>query len=127
MKARRAGARTWMLASDAGQCQPLKYLMKNRETAPVMLARIRDVDLNGPPANQELFKWLDAHKHRGLRLCEFKVHRPRACRAYAFQTERGLVIARIEDKTTSDRELKETLNLVKAMIDRFLEEGETYE
>jgi hypothetical protein len=54
MKAARAGARTWMLVSDSGQCQPLKYLRKNRESAPNMRARIRDVDENGPSPNQEL-------------------------------------------------------------------------
>jgi hypothetical protein len=53
-----------MLVSSSGQCQALKYLKKNRETAPFMLARIKDVDVNGPPANQELFKWLDGHKTR---------------------------------------------------------------
>jgi len=116
-----------MLVSASGQCQPLKYLRKNRETAPVMVARIRDVDENGPPANQELFKWLDAHKPRGHRLCEYKVHHPRACRGYAFQTERGLVIARIADKTQSDQEFNDTIKSVKMLIDAFLEEGEIYE
>jgi len=38
-------------------------------------------------------------------LCEYKVHHPRASRSYAFQTDRGFVIARIEDKTESDQEL----------------------
>lgn len=127
MKARRVGTRTWMLVSDGGRCQPLKYLLKNRETAPIMLARIDDVDRNGPPPNQELFKWLDAHTHRGHRLCEYKVHHPRACRAFAFQTARGLVIARIEDKTTNARQFNHTVTVVKSLIDRFLEEGETYE
>ena len=127
MKAQKAGARTWMLVSASGQCQPLKYLRKNRETAPVMLARIKDVDDNGPPANQELFKWLDPHKHRGHRLCEYKVHHPRACRGYAFQTDRGLVMARIQDKTDSDQEFNDTMKSVKAQIDAFLEEGEIYE
>ena len=75
--------------------------------ASVMLARIRDVDENGPPANQDLFKWLDAHRHRGHRLCEYKVHHPRACRGYAFQTDRGFVMARIDDKTESDQEFNE--------------------
>jgi hypothetical protein len=116
-----------MLVSSTGQCRPLEYLKKNRDTAPIMIARIEDVDTNGPPANQELFRWLDAHKHRGHRLCEYKVHHPRACRAYAFQTGRGLVIARIEDKTTSEQRFNDTIGAVKAMIDRFLEEGETYE
>ena len=64
MRAQKAGTRTWMLVSSSGQCQALKYLKKNRETAPFMLARIKDVDVNGPPANQELFKWLDGHKTR---------------------------------------------------------------
>ncbi len=96
-------------------------------TAPVMVARIKDVDENGPPANQELFKWLDAHKHRGHRLCEYKVHHPRACRGYAFQTDRGLVIARIADKTESDQELSDTTRAVKMLIDAFLEGGEIYE
>jgi hypothetical protein len=68
-----------------------------------MLARIKDVDENGPPASQELFKWLDPHKYRGHRLCEYKVHHPRACRGYAFQTDRGLVMARIEDKMRAIR------------------------
>lgn len=57
-----------MLVSAEGRCQPKKYLVKNRETAPAMLARIRDVDRNGPAPNQELFRWLDTH--RGMRLCE---------------------------------------------------------
>ena len=83
VEAQKVGDRTWMLVSSSDQCQPKKYLRKNRETAPVMLARIRDVDQNGPPPNQELFRWLDEHQHRGLRLCEYKVHHPRACRAYA--------------------------------------------
>ncbi len=96
-------------------------------TAPVMLARIKDVDENGPPANQELFKWLDPHRHRGHRLCEYKVHHPRACRGYAFQTDRGLVIARIADKTKSDQELSDTTRAVKMLIDPFLEGGEIYE
>lgn len=127
VKARRVGARTWMLVSDTGQCQPLKYLSKNRETAPVLLARIEDVDQNGPPANQELFKWLDTHTYRGLRMCEYKVHHPRACRAYAFRTERGLVIARIEDKSTSRQRFEETMSTLKTLIDHFVDEGETYE
>jgi hypothetical protein len=50
VRAERAGPRTWMLVSASGQCQPLKYLKKNVETAPQMLARISDVDMNGPPA-----------------------------------------------------------------------------
>lgn len=115
-----------MLVSDSGRCQPLKYLMKNRETAPRMRARIDDVDRNGPPDNPELFKWLDAHKHGGMRLCEYKVHSPKACRAYAFLTSRGFVIARIEDKTENNQQFNDTMDSVKAMIDRFMEEGETY-
>ncbi len=115
-----------MLVSDAGQCQPMKYLNKNRETAPRMKARIEDIDRNGPSENPELFKWLDVHKYRGMRLCEYKVHGPRACRAYAFQTSRGLVIARIEDKTNNNQQFNEAMESVKAAIDRFLEEGETY-
>jgi hypothetical protein len=91
------------------------------------LARIRDVDWNGPPANQELFRWLDGHGHRGYRVCEYKVHHPRACRAYALQTERGWVIVRIEDKTDSERQFNETMRSVKAAIDDFLKEGERYE
>ncbi|MBE0416535.1 MAG: hypothetical protein IBX63_02055 [Coriobacteriia bacterium] len=93
-----------MLESDTGQCQPLKYLKKNRETAPTMLARIRDVDRNGPPPNQELFRWLDAHK-----------------------PERGFVIARIEDKTESGQQFNQIMNSVKMLIDRFVEGGEPYE
>ena len=116
-----------MLVSETGQCQPLKYLKKNRETAPVMLARINDIDANGPSPNQELFRWLDNHKHRGFRLCEYKVHHPRACRAYAFETGRGYVIARIEDKTESDKQFNEDMASTKAAIDEFLEEGEIYE
>lgn len=127
VRAKGAGERTWMLVSASGQCQPLKYLKKNRETAPNMRARIKDIDVNGPPPNKELFRWLDNHKHRGLRLCEYKVHHPRACRAYAFQTERGFVIARFEDKTENDQQFNETMSLVKAAIDEFLEEGEKYE
>lgn len=127
MRASRVGTRTWILVSNTGQCQPLKYLKKNRDTAPIMIARIEDVDKNGPPANQELFRWLDMHKYREHRLCEYKVHHPRACRAYAFQTGRGLVIARIEDKTTSEERFNDAIGAVKAMIDRFLEEGETCE
>jgi len=115
-----------MLISPTGQCQPLKYLKKHRETAPRMKARIDDVDRNGPPENPELFKWLDNHKHKGFRLCEYKVHSPRACRAYAFQTNRGFVIVRIEDKTENDQQFNETMESVKATIDRFLEEGSEY-
>ena len=92
-----------------------------------MLDRIKVVDENGPPANQELFKWLDPHKYRGHRLCEYKVHHPRACRGYAFQTDRGLVMARIEDKIESDQAFNDTMKAVKAQIDAFLEEGEIYE
>jgi hypothetical protein len=62
VRAERVGARTWMLVSESGQCQPLKYLKKNRETAPNMMARIKDIDSNGPPPNQELFRWLDSEK-----------------------------------------------------------------
>ncbi len=116
-----------MLISDTGQCQPLKYLKKHRETASKMRARIDDVDVNGIPDNPELFRWLDAHKYRGLRLCEYKIHHPRACRAYAFQPQRGLVIARIEDKTLSGQQFNDTLRVVWALIDRFLEEGERYD
>jgi hypothetical protein len=126
VEAKRAGDRTWMLVSSSGQCQPLKYLKKNRETAPHMLARIKDVDQNGPPANQELFRWLDAHKHRGLRFCEYKVHHPRACRAYAAQTERGYVIVRIEDKTNNDQQFNETMKAAKTLVDEFLGSGERY-
>lgn len=42
MEAHKVGDRTWMRISSSGQCQPKKYLKKNRETAVVMLARIRD-------------------------------------------------------------------------------------
>ena len=52
---------------------------------------------------------LDAHKHGGYRACEYKVHHPRACRALAFFTGHGFVIARIEDE-----------------LDQFLKEGERY-
>lgn len=115
-----------MLVSDSGQCQPKKYLKKHRETAPVMLARIRDVDQNGPPPNQELFRWLDQHRYLGLRICEYKVHHPRACRAYAFHTYRGYVIARIEDKTDNDQQFNETMKTIKTMIDEFTGDGENY-
>jgi hypothetical protein len=115
-----------MLVSDAGQCQPLKYLKKNRETAPPMLARITDVDQHGPPPNQELFRWLDAHKHGGYRACEYKVHHPRACRGYAFLTDRGFVIVRIEDKTENDQQFNETMRSVKAAFGRFMKEGARY-
>ncbi len=116
-----------MLTSRTGRCQPLKYLKKNRETAPYMLARIRDVDRNGPTPNRELFRWLAGSKYRGFRLCEYKVHHPRACRAYAFRTDRGFVIARVADKTEDDRELNATLDAVRAAIDRFIEGGRQYE
>ena len=116
-----------MLVTESGQCQPLKYLRKNRETAPNMLARIKDVDVNGPSPNQELFRWLDNHKHRGFRLCEYKVHHPRACRAYAFHADRGFVIVRIEDKTENDKQFNEIIASVKTALDEFLEEGERYE
>ena len=85
------------------------------------------VSASGPPANQELFKWLDPHKYRGHRLCEYKVHHPRACRGYAFQTDRGLVMARIADKTESDQELSDTTRAVKMLSDAFLEGGEIHE
>jgi hypothetical protein len=91
-----------------------------------MLARIRDVDQNGPPPNQELFRWLDAHKHGGYRACEYKVHHPRACRAYAFVTGYGFVIIRIEDKTNNDQQLNDTMRSVTAAFDLFLKEGERY-
>ena len=116
-----------MLVSGSGQCQPIKYLKKNRETAPVMRARIDDVDRNGPPPNPELFRWLDEHKRRGYRACEYKVHHPRACRAYAFQTPRGFVIVRIDDKTENDQQFNATMRSVKATFDQFLEEGERYD
>jgi hypothetical protein len=127
VKAQKAGERTWMLVSDSGQCQPLKYMRKHRETAPVMLARIRDVDQNGPTPNPELFRWLDDHKHHGFRACEYKVHHPRACRAFAFQTKRGFVIIRIEDKTESDQQFNTMMKSVKSTFDEFLAEGERYE
>ena len=91
-----------------------------------MLARLHDVDQNGPPPNQELFRWLDAHRHRGVRLCEYKVHHPRACRAYAFKTDRGYVVVRIDDKTLNDQQFNETMKSVKAAIDEFLGDGERY-
>jgi hypothetical protein len=115
-----------MLVSGSGQCQPKKYLKKHRESAPAMLGRIRDVDQNGPPPNQELFRWLDRHKHRGLRLCEYKVHHPRACRAYVVETNRGFVIVRVDDKTNNDAEFNESMKSVKATIDEFLGDGERY-
>lgn len=124
--AEKIGDRTWMLVSSSGQCQPKKYLKKNRETAPAMLGRIKDIDLHGPPPNQELFRWLDRHKHKGLRLCEYKVHHPRACRAYVVETSRGFVIVRIDDKTANDAEFNETMRNVKTMIDEFLKDGERY-
>jgi hypothetical protein len=126
VRAERVGPNTWMLVSASGQCQPLKYLKKHGETAPQMLARIHDVDQNGPPANQELFRWLDSHRHRGFRICEYKVHHPRACRAYAFVTGRGFVIARIEDKTDSDQQFNVSMRRVRAAIDEFMREGERY-
>ena len=92
-----------------------------------MLDRIDGIDRNGPSANQELFKWLDAHRYRGFRMCEYKVHHPHACRAYAFRTERGFVITRIEDKTEDDRRFNQTIESVKDMFDYFLEGGERYE
>jgi len=126
VEAQKVGDRTWMLVSSSGQCQPKKYLKKNRETAPAILARIRDVDQNGPPPNQELFRWLDEHKHRGLRLCEYKIHHPRACRGYGVYTNRGYVIVRIEDKTLNDQQFNDTMKSVKASIDEFLGDGEKY-
>jgi len=116
-----------MLVSSSGRCQPLKYLEKNRETASQMLARIKDVDQNGAPPNQELFRWLDGHTHRGFRLCEYKVHHPRPCRGYAFRTKRGFVIARIDDKTNNDRQFNRGIRAVKALIDEFLDGGQDYE
>jgi len=113
-----------MLVSADGRCQSKKYLMKNRETAPAMLARIRDVDRNGPPPNQELFRWLDVH--RSMRMCEYKVHHPRACRAFAARTRRGFVVVRIEDKTENDQQFNETIRAVKASIDEFLRDGKRY-
>lgn len=83
-------------------------------------------DQNGPSANQELFRWLDAHRHKGLRLCEYKVHHPRASRAYAAKTGRGYVIVRIEDKTLNDQQFNETMKSVKVAIDEFLGDGEKY-
>ena len=65
--------------------------------------------------------------HRGQRLCEYKVHHPRACRGYAFQTDRGPVIARIADKAESDQELNDTMKAVKMLSDAFLEGGEMTE
>ena len=120
MRAERAGERTWMLVADSGQCQPLKYLRKHRETAPHMAARIKDVDLHGPPPNRELFRWLDSHACAGHRACEYKVHHPRACRAFAFLTRRGFVIVRIEDKTENDQHFNTTMRSVKATFDQFL-------
>ena len=116
-----------MLVTDCGQCQPLKYLKKNRETAPTMLARIKGVDQHGPPPNEELFRWLDQHGVGGHRACEYKVHHPRACRAFAFQTSRGFVIVRIEDKTESNQKLNACMRSVKATFKQFLKEGERYD
>ncbi len=116
-----------MLVTDSGQCQPLKYLKKNRETAPVMLARIDDVDQHGPPPNEELFRWLSLHSVEGHRACEYKVHHPRACRAFAFETNRGLVIVRIEDKAVNNQKFNECMRSAKAAFARFLKEGERYE
>lgn len=115
-----------MLVSSSGQCQPKKYLKKNRETAPAVLARLHDVDQNGPPPNQELFRWLDAHRYKGLRLCEYKVHHPRTCRAYAIRTDRGYVVVRIDDKTLKNQQFNDTMKLIKAAIDEFFEDGEKY-
>lgn len=92
-----------------------------------MVARIEWVDRQGPPANQELFRWLEEPAYRGFRLCEYKVHHPRACRAYVFLTERGFVIARIADKTTNAREFNKHIEAAKRSIDSFIEEGARYE
>jgi hypothetical protein len=116
-----------VLVTSSGQCQALRYLKQHRETAPRVLARIRQIDLNGPLSNPELFRWLDGHRHKGLRLCEYKVHSPRACRAFAFLSGRGFVIVRIEDKTTSDERFNDTMSRVKASIDEFIRDGERYE
>jgi hypothetical protein len=80
-----------MLVTDSGQCQPLKYLKKNRETAPTT------------------------------------VHHPRACRAFAFETSRGFVIVRIEDKAENNRKFNECMRSVKATFEQFLKEGESYD
>jgi len=117
VKAAKAGDRTWMLVTDSGQCQPL----------PTMLARIRSIDQNGPPPNEELFRWLSLHNVRGHRACEYKVHHPRACRAFAFETSRGFVIVRIEDKTESGHKFTEGMRSVKAAFEQFLREGERYD
>lgn len=85
------------------------------------------MDRNGPPANQELFKWLDGRSDHGHRICEYKVHHPHACRAFAFVTDRGFVIVRIEDKTQNARRLEETLRDVRNLTDAFAEEGEFHE
>ena len=103
MKALRAGAMTWMLA------------------------RIDSIDQHGPPPNQELFRWLDGYRLGGYRACEYKVHHPHACRAYAFRTNRGFVIVRIEDKTENAQQISETMRTVKTAFTQFLEEGEKYE
>ena len=116
-----------MLVTESGQCQPLKYLKKNRETAPTMLARIKGVDRHGPPPNKELFRWLSLHNVDGHRACEYKVHHPRACSAFAFQTSRGFVIVRIEDKTESNQKFNDCMRSVKAIFEQFLKEGERYD
>ena len=72
-------------------------------------------------------RWLDAQKHGAHRACEYKVHHPRACRAFAFQTTRGFVIVRIEDKTENDQQFNETMRSVEAAFGQFLKEGERYE
>lgn len=127
MRAVLLGERTWVLVSESGVCQPLKYLRKHRETAPVVMERINRVDRSGPLENPELFRWLDSHRHRGYRLCEYKIHHPRACRVYAFRSLAGFVVVRIENKTTSETAFNDTMSVVKASIDRFITEGERYD
>ena len=80
-----------------------------------------------PPPNEELFRWLSLHNVDGHRAREYKVHHPRACRAFAFQTSRGFVIVRIDDKTESNQKLNDCMRSVKATFKQFLKEGERYD
>lgn len=78
--------RIWLLFDASGDCEMLAFLDQLSGTERrKLLARLQRADLGHP---------LGTEQYRGLgpRLCEFKLHSPRALRVYAFVTSRGYVL-----------------------------------
>lgn len=74
----------WLLYKDNHSCQTVDFIADLDEVSRKKLNAYLDrVAANGPPVNEEKFKWLDGD------ICEFKSH---GVRMLAFKTTAGFVI-----------------------------------